>query len=137
MLCFSILNAINFVKPSELGRGDDGGGRTWRWRRRPVAGITRGLLLRELGGNCAEVQCVKLSILLLFLSLVCASLFASHHLVLWWPRCCGCCGALFNWLLLSGSMQTMTAIIMGFQTSLENDQLSRDGALLLAFTELP
>lgn len=28
-------------------------------------------------------------------------------------------------------MQTMTAIIMGFETSLENDQLSRVGALLL------
>lgn len=38
---------------------------------------------------------------------------------------------LLNGLLLPGSMQTMTAIIMGFETSLENDQLSRVGALLL------
>lgn len=63
--------------------------------------------------------------------------FASHHLVLWWPRCGGCCGALLNGLLLPGSMQTMTAIIMGFETSLENDQLSRVGALLLVPGELP
>lgn len=60
----------------------------------------------------------------------------SHHLVLWWPRCCGCCGALLNGLLLPGSMQTMTAIIMGFETSLENDQLSRVGAVLLVPAEL-
>lgn len=83
MLCFSILNAINFVNASELGRDD---GRTSMTtttcaQEDDSAGGSSGLREPKGGG----VQCVKLSILFLSRLSPCrfffASFFASHHLV--------------------------------------------------------
>lgn len=88
MLCFSILNAINFVNASRRRSVDDD------------------LLQQET--RRAGVQCVKLSILLRI------SLLVETFVV----RC-------VKRVVEARPVQTMTAIIMGLETSLENDQLSR------------
>lgn len=79
MLCFSILNAINFVNASELGRDD---GRTSittttcaQEEDDSAAGGSSGLREPKGGG----VQCVKLSIL--FLSRLSPCRFFSLHIL--------------------------------------------------------